>query len=98
MPFLLVLLMGYLHGWFVKYKCKGKLGVTTMEYGITIGTAALLAALIFAQASTGIKSLWTRAADVTSQSPAGQASPGPKFVECMAKAHGDSKFCSNAGF
>jgi Flp pilus assembly pilin Flp len=83
----------------VSKKANNRRGVATLEYGIAIGAVAIVAAAMFAQTSAGIKGVWKHAAVTTSQSPAAQiATTSPQFIDCMAKAHGDSKICSSAGF
>jgi Flp pilus assembly pilin Flp len=72
-------------------------GVATVEYGITLGAVALVAAVMFAQTSGGIKGIWQHAAAATAKSPAA-ASGTTSSIGCMADAHGDSKACSNTGF
>jgi Flp pilus assembly pilin Flp len=71
-------------------------GVATVEYGITIGAVALVAAAMFAQTSAGITGVWRLAAAASAKSPS--ASTTTTSVGCMANAHGDSKVCSNTGF
>ncbi len=62
-------------------------GVATVEYGITIGAVALVAAVMFAQTSAGVSGIWKQAAAAASVTMAGS-------VGCNSSAHGDSKICS----
>jgi len=81
----------------VSKKNRSERGVATVEYGITIGVVALAAAAMFAQTSAGITGVWKNATAAASKSPATYSS-GPKSVDCMAKAHGNSKICSDVSF
>jgi Flp pilus assembly pilin Flp len=81
---------------FVSKKNNGERGVATVEYGITIGVVALVAAAMFAQTSAGINGVWRHATTAATKSPAASATPA--FLDCMANAHGDSKVCSNTGY
>jgi Flp pilus assembly pilin Flp len=94
---MLVLVRGTYYRGVVSKKNCGERGVATVEYGITIGAVALVAAVIFAQTSAGIKGVWRQAAATAAKSPA-VASTGVASIGCMANAHGDSKACSNTGF
>jgi Flp pilus assembly pilin Flp len=81
----------------VSQKNNRERGVATVEYGITIGAVALVAAAMFAQTSAGITGVWKQATATAAKSPAA-AYQTPVSYGCMANAHGDSKVCSNAGF
>jgi Flp pilus assembly pilin Flp len=76
-----------------KFNCER--GVATLEYGIIFGAVALLAAVMFAQTSAGIKGVWNHAAAAAAKSSAASNTTAPRFLDCMAKAHGDSKICSD---
>ena len=82
---------------YVSKNTNNERGVATVEYGITLGAVALVAAVMFAQTSAGIKGVWQHASAATAKSPAA-AGGSTGSVACMANAHGDSKACSNAGF
>jgi Flp pilus assembly pilin Flp len=72
-------------------------GIATLEYGITVGVVALIAAAMFAQTSAGVTGVWKQATVAASKN-APQNTSSPQFLDCMAKAHGDSKICSSVSF
>jgi Flp pilus assembly pilin Flp len=75
-------------------------GVATVEYGITIGAVALVAAAMFAQTSAGVTGVWKNATAAANKSAAAHSS-GSGFTtspDCMAGAHGDSKVCKEIKF
>jgi Flp pilus assembly pilin Flp len=69
-------------------------GVATVEYGITIGAVALVAAVMFAQTSAGVSGIWKQAAAAAGKSPAAASVTMAGSVGCNSSAHGDSKICS----
>jgi Flp pilus assembly pilin Flp len=75
-------------------------GVASVEYGITIGVVALVAAAMFAQTSAGVNGIWKNATAAANKSAAAHSS-GSAFItspDCMYGAHGDSKVCKDIKF
>jgi Flp pilus assembly pilin Flp len=91
----LVVPRGYHYRYIVSEKNRSERGVATVEYGITIGAVALVAAAMFAQCSDGVAGIWRQA---TAASGRASAATSISYTECMANAHGDSKVCSNIHF